>query len=201
MPRTPVVTRLATIADVSVLVSLWNELRNVGARAERAVNPVATPDVEAAFAAAMSDADKHVILACVDGQPAGMAVCRTVEPDPLSDSRVLQMSHVVVTRQHRRRGVGHALLAAAVEIADAEQLEHIGVEIYPSVRDASRFYARLGFAPVTVRRVAPLAVLRRRLASDGPVTRTDEMLRRRTRVRRPLPAQRAAIRRTSEPVD
>jgi len=39
--RSPVGTRAATAADVPVLVTLWNELRKVGGRAERAVNPVA----------------------------------------------------------------------------------------------------------------------------------------------------------------
>jgi ribosomal protein S18 acetylase RimI-like enzyme len=200
VPHSTVITRRATVADVPALVSLWTELRDMGARAERAVNPISTPDIAVRLAEVIAGERTHVVLACRSGEPAGMAVCRVVHPDPLSDSRVLQVSHVVVARQHRRRGVGHALLAAAVEIADAEQLEHVGVEVYPSVREASRFYARLGFAPVTVQRVAPLSVLRRRLGGERASARAEDLVRRRTRVRRPLPAQRES-RRTTGIVD
>jgi GNAT superfamily N-acetyltransferase len=200
VPRSPVETRLASVADVPIVAALQAELHTVGARAERAVNPVSTPDVSSRLADALATGACRVVIACVDGQPAGMAVFRPVQPDPLSDSRVLQMSHVVVARQYRRRGVGRALLSAAVEVADAEGLEHVGVGIYPSLRDASRFYARLGFAPVLVQRVAPVAVLRRRLGADSPLLRVDDLVRRRTRVRRPLPAQRQT-RRAPETVD
>jgi len=200
VPRTTVVTRRATVADVPALVALTDEMRSVGARAERAVNPINTNDIAARLTDAIASPGISVLVASVDETPVGLAVCRAIHPDPLSDSRVLQVSHVVVARSHRRRGVGHALLTAAVEIADAEQLEHVGIELYPSVRDASRFYARLGFAPVTVQRVAPVGVLRRRLTGDTPMVRVDDLVRRRSRVRRPLPAQRA-VRRTTEPID
>lgn len=200
MPHPTVITRRATVADVPALVSLWTELRTLGARAERAVNPISTPDIAVRLAEVIGGERTQVLLACRAGEPAGMAVCRVVHPDPLSDSGVLQVSHVVVARQHRRRGVGHALLAAAVEIADDQHLEHVGVEVYPSVREASRFYARLGFAPVTVQRVAPLSVLRRRLGGERAAVRVDDLVRRRTRVRRPLPAQRES-RRTTGVVD
>lgn len=200
MPRTTVVTRRATVADVPALVALTNEMRSVGARAERAVNPINTSDVAVRLTDAIAARGVSVLVASIDETPVGMAVCRAVHPDPLSDSRVLQVSHVVVARAHRRRGVGHALLGAAVEIADAQHLEHVAIELYPSVRDASRFYARLGFAPVTVQRVAPLGVLRRRLTGDTPTMRVDDLVRRRSRVRRPLPGQRA-MSRTTEPVD
>jgi ribosomal protein S18 acetylase RimI-like enzyme len=199
VPRTPVVTRTAVTADVPVLLALWHELREVGARAERAVNPVATPDVADRLKQAITRDDCRVVIAFVDDHPAGMAMFRAVRPDPLSDSTVLEMIHVVVTKQHRRRGVGHALVAAAADIADDLRIEHVSVGVYPSLREASRFYARLGFAQVMVRRVAPVGVLRRRLAGDVTTLRVDDLVRRRTRMRRPVPAQRLA--RRTEPVD
>jgi GNAT superfamily N-acetyltransferase len=199
VPRTPVVTRTAVIADVPVLLTLWHELREVGARAERAVNPVATPDVADRLKQAITREDCRVVIACADGQPAGMAMFHAVRPDPLSDSTVLEMIHVVVAKQYRRRGVGHALVAAAADIADDLRIEHVSVGVYPSLREASRFYARLGFAQVMVRRVAPVGVLRRRLSGDVTTLRVDDLVRRRTRMRRPVPAQRLA--RRTEPVD
>jgi GNAT superfamily N-acetyltransferase len=200
VPRSPVTTRLATLDDVPVLVALWHELRQLGGRAERAVNPVAIPDIGMRLGQAIVDERCHVVLATADGEPAGMAIYRPIRPDPLSDSQVLQMTHVIVTPGKRRRGVGRALLAAGAEIADDLQVEHLGVGVYPSLRDASRFYARLGFAPVVVQRIAPVGVLRRRLGgNDGALPRVEDLVRRRSRVRRPLPAPRSA-RRTTESI-
>lgn len=207
MPRTPVSTRPATVGDVPLLVGLWGELRHVGARAERAVNPLSVPDVSARLAEAIVSEDCRVVVALADDQIVGMAVLRDVRPDPLSVHRVAQVSHVVVASGMRRRGVGHALLAAAAEFAEERQIEHVAAGVYPSLRDVSRFYARLGFAPVMVHRVAPVAVLRRRLGglaaapsmsanagADGALGRVDDLVRRRTRLRRPVPAQRARVR-------
>lgn len=186
MPRTPVRARAATVADVPLLVGLWRELRQVGARAERAVNPLSIPDIGVCLAEAIESADCRVVLAHDGDEPAGMAVLRDVRPDPLSSQRLVQVSHVVVAPGKRRRGVGHALLAAAADFADERQIEHLVAGVYPSLRDASRFYARLGFAPMLVQRVAPVPVLRRRLGNGfAPAFGV---------LRRPVPAQRPRAR-------
>ena len=196
MARSPVTTRTATPADVPVLVALWNELRQVGGRAERAVNPVALTDIADRFIDAVSSSDCRVVLATVGGEPAGMAVLHTALADPLADSQVVHVSHVVVAARARRRGVGHALVAAAADYAEERQIEHVIAGIYPSLRDASRFYARLGFAPLVVQRIVPVSGLRRRLGADAGLSRKEDVVRRRTRLRRPVPAQRVSPRAT-----
>jgi len=196
VPRTPVATRTATMADVPVLVALWKELRQVGGRAERAVNPVALSDTSARFLDALGNPDCRVMIATIAGEPAGMAVLQAVQPDPLSESRVVQICHVVVAARARRRGVGHALVSCAADYADECGIEHVTAGIYPSLRDASRFYARLGFAPLVVQRVAPVTGLRRRLGADAGLPRVDDVVRRRNRLRRPVPAQRVTVRAT-----
>jgi hypothetical protein len=40
------------------------------------------------------------------------------------------------------------------------------VNVPPAARDVNRFYARIGFAPMVVRRSAPVAQLRRRLGVE-----------------------------------
>jgi GNAT superfamily N-acetyltransferase len=189
--RTPVQARTAAVSDVPVLVGLWRELRDVGGRAERAMTPTSVADIGERLRTAMASAHCRVVLAKVDGEPAGMAVLRVVRPDPLSDSRLVQISHVVVQPGKRRRGVGHALVAAAADFAEERGLEHVAAGIYPSLRDASRFYARLGFAPVLLQRVAPIGIVRRRLGTDTGSFRLDDVVRRRSRIRRPVPPQRA----------
>jgi GNAT superfamily N-acetyltransferase len=207
VPRPPIHTRAATTADVPSLVALWKELRQVGGRAERAVNPMGVADVADRFRAAIESTDTRVVVACDGAAPGGMAVLRVVRPDPLSTHRVVQISHVVVAHGLRRRGVGHALVAAAAEYADELQVDHVTAGIYPSLREAGRFYARLGFAPLLVQRVAPVSVLRRRLGVETTgTTRVEDLVRRRNRLRRPLPSQRAtahrvAVARGGEPTD
>lgn len=197
MSHAPVSTRWASTADVPALQALWEGLRQLGGRAERAVNPVPVADVAARLNAALLEPGCRIAIAEDDGRAVGMAVFRCVRPDPLSASQVMQVSHLVVAPGARRRGVGHALLAAAADFADELQLEHVVAGVYPSLRDASRFYARLGFAAVLVERVVPVPLLRRRLVA---ARRTDDALRRRTRLRRPVPQQRPSAR-VREPVN
>jgi len=186
VPRIPVHARAAGVEDVPLLVGLWGELRHVGARTERAVTPLAITDVGSCLVEAIASDDCRVVLAMDGAEAAGMAVLRDHRPDPLSAHRVVQMSHVVVAPGKRRRGVGHALVAAAADFADERQIDHVVSGVYPSMRDASRFYARLGFAPVLVQRVAPVSVLRRRLG--GGIAPAFGVLR------RPVPSQRVRAR-------
>lgn len=191
MARPLVITRIAVHDDLPVLLSLWDELRVVGGRAERAVNPLTAVDVSDRLVEALVDPQCRVVIACADDQPAGMAVMRVTRPDPLSDNQLVYVAHIVVSRAKRHRGVGHALIAAAADFATARHIDHVAVSVYPSLRDASRFYARLGFAPVAVRRIAPVVVLRRRLGNDPNTSIVVHAARRRTRLLRPVPPQRS----------
>lgn len=190
MSRPLVPTRIATVEDMPVLLALWDELRVLGGRAERAVNPLTAVDVRDRLAEVLVDPRCRVVMACADDQPAGMAVMRVTRPDPLSDSQLLHVVHIVVSRLKRHNGVGHALIAAAADFATERHIDHVAVSVYPSLRDASRFYARLGFAPVSVRRIAPVVVLRRRLSDDRTTPMLADVVRRRTRLIRPVPRQR-----------
>ncbi|MBV9487185.1 MAG: GNAT family N-acetyltransferase [Frankiaceae bacterium] len=189
MSHTQVLTRVATHDDLPVLLSLWDELRVVGGRAERAVNPVTAIDIRGRLPGVLTDPLCRVVIAAADGEPVGMAVLQVTQPDPLSDAKVVQIAHIVVARSSRHRGVGHALVATAVDFANERHIDHIAASVYPSLRDASRFYARLGFAPVVVRRIAPVSVLRRRLSADRVPALFADAMRLRTRLPRSLPVQ------------
>jgi GNAT superfamily N-acetyltransferase len=185
-----VLTRTATEDDLPVLLALWDELRLAGGRAERAVNPIAVVDVGSRLLELLANPNCRVVLACSDDVPAGMAIMRIARPDPLSENELVYLPHLIVSRTTRHQGVGHALIAAAVEYAAARHVDHVAVGVYPSLRETNRFYARLGFAPAAVHRIAPVAVLRRRLGSDRTAPMLADALRRRARQVRPVPAQR-----------
>ena len=78
-------------------------------------------------------------------------------------------------------------MAAAVAFAEEFGAEHVVVNVFPQLREANRFYARLGFCPLVVRRVASTAGLRRKLepqpVASRPLARV--LARRRSVLRSP----------------
>ncbi len=164
MARATVGVRDATPDDMPALVDLWSQLRQQGLRWRGRVNAAEDPAaVEARFKAAMADPAYRLIVAHVGEEIAGMALLSIAEDNPLRDVHAMEVTHVCVGDRHRRLGAGKALMTAAVGYADERGIDHIAVSVLPQQRDAHRFYARLGFAPVAVRRVAPVAAVRRRL--------------------------------------
>jgi ribosomal protein S18 acetylase RimI-like enzyme len=190
VPRSPVVTTTATWEDIPRLLALWDELQQLGGRAERAVTPPAVLDIEQRFAELLDSDACRVVLAAIEGEPAGMAIVCILHPDPMSDEGYVYIAHLVVMRGKRQRGVGHALIQAATDFAVERKVEHVGVGVYPTLRDASRFYARLGFAPAALHRVAPVNVLRRRMGPDRQQPFMFGERVRRGRLPRGLPPQR-----------
>lgn len=188
MPRTAVRVRPATTADLSALLAFGEELRDrmlpaPESKRSRTTPPVARGGAEARYADAIADPDRHLVVAVgEDDVPIGMALFTVAPTNALLDIPALHVTHTVVAERHKRKGAGKALIAAAAAFAEDHGLEQVVVSVNPGSRDANRFFARLGFAPLAVRRVAPVSVLRRRLqAGDaGPV---DHVVRHRPRRR------------------
>ena len=114
-----------------------------------------------------------------------MALLTVAPANALLDLPAVHMSHAVVPDRHRRRGAGRALVAAAAAYAEEHGVEQLVVSVHPGSREANRFFARLGFAPLAVRRVAPVAAVRRRLAAGerAPADHVVRLRRRPVRVR------------------
>jgi GNAT superfamily N-acetyltransferase len=90
---------------------------------------------------------------------------------------VLHVTHLVVHPQHRRRGIGRALLAGAVRLAEEQGVEHLLATAAAGSREGNRYLARIGFAPLVVHRIAPTSTLRRALGMTDAAGRMA-MLRR-----------------------
>jgi ribosomal protein S18 acetylase RimI-like enzyme len=178
--------RPATVDDLSALLAFGEELREQASPAldgKRArVAPAAgRAALQERYLEALSDPERHLVLAVADDDSAlGMALFSVAPANALLDAPALHVSHAVVADRHRRRGAGKALVAAAAAFAEERGLEQVVVSVNPGSRDANRFFARLGFAPLAVRRVAPVAVIRRRLQTADAGT-ADHVVRRRPR--------------------
>jgi ribosomal protein S18 acetylase RimI-like enzyme len=163
--RAQVLVREAGPGDVDVLVGFGEALREAGAFPRRTGG--GRPLAER-YADALADPERKVVLAVgEDDEPLGMAIfVQAPATYLLMDVPALHVTHVVVDDRHRRRGAGRAIVTAAAAHAEELGLEQVVVSVAPGARDANRFYARLGFAPLVTRRVAPVAALRRRLSGE-----------------------------------
>lgn len=199
MTRAAVTIRDATAGDVPDLLRLSEELRE---RDPRRTARAATPDVlesaEQRFIDAIKDDSCRLVVAAIEGDVVGMALLSLSSASTVLDLPAVELSHMWVADRHRRRGVGKALVTAASTYADECGVDQVVVSVYPQHRDSNRFYARLGFAPMVMRRVAPLAVLRRQLAAEDGRSVT---LRRELRLRRGAGARGRAANRALGPAD
>ncbi|MFD7025449.1 GNAT family N-acetyltransferase [Promicromonospora sukumoe] len=109
----------------------------------------------------------HVLVAEQDGRVVGVVLGRVVAAYLFAESASLYLDMLYVAPQARRHGVGHALLRAAADLAAAHDCHDIYSAPVPGNRGVQRFLARLGFAPAAGHRVASVAALQRRLATEA----------------------------------
>ena len=188
MAWTSVRVRPATASDVPALLGFASELRDqllpasdAGGARGRTPAGGARQQLEARYLEALADPDRHLVIATGEGgEPLGMALFTVATANPLLDIPAVHVSHAVVADRHRRRGAGKALVAAAAAFAEERGLDQLVVSVHPGSREANRFFARLGFAPLAVRRVAPVGVVRRRLTA-GEIRLGSHSVHRRAR--------------------
>jgi GNAT superfamily N-acetyltransferase len=108
----------------------------------------------------------RVVVAVADGELIGFASLSVVDRGLLTASCAVLVDVVHVVDGQRKRGVGTALLREAVLMADEVGASDVVVNTPPRGRDVNRFYARLGFAPMVVRRSSTVSALRRRLGVE-----------------------------------
>lgn len=189
MARAVVNVRTAAVADGAVLRRLASIARTSSASA-RAFTPADATRMDMA----LSRPDVQVLLAEAADPgdlPVGVLVLRRGELLPLSGSEAAHVEQLWVQPEHRRRGIARALLKAATAHAQQSGLDEVTCTVPPTDREAQRFLARLGFAPLVTRRVVSVSALRRRLGCIEPtgVRRSglEQLLERRRREhRRPV---------------
>jgi len=165
VPRGHIRVRPAELADVPELVRLVEAtdepLSAPGARQIQAETVAHLPD---RFAAILASDDKCVLVAVDElGNIVGMVLVSEGGVGAVTAVPAVHISNLLVARKYRRRGIGRALLAATVHLTDQRGIEHIVASVVAGSRDANRYLARLGFAPLVVRRLATTTTLRRSL--------------------------------------
>ncbi|HEX2075172.1 MAG TPA: GNAT family N-acetyltransferase [Geodermatophilus sp.] len=179
--RSRVTTRTARPDDLPAVLALVRQHR-AEAHAERVLTGQ-TPGAAAAagFRRLLADPGHRVVLAVLPGPNAAQGTVASGEveselvvglailgQDPLSvvlGVAQVTVDNLVVHRDHRRRGAGAALLDAAVGYAAETGADHVVAAVGGHEAERQRFFAGMGFAPLTTRRIVPRENLARALAA------------------------------------
>lgn len=186
MSRPQVVVRLVDEAHQHPLVDLFVEGRVEAGGSSEAALRIASAG---GLANVLRRPEVSAFVAYADTTPVGFLVLSDSLAGPFVDSPCTAIDQLFVSAAWRRHGVARQLVAAAAAHADRVGAESIISHVPSQVRDANRFFARLGFSPTVVRRVTTPAALHRKLAgATGESTRTrraglEEVLQRRRSAR------------------
>jgi GNAT superfamily N-acetyltransferase len=164
MTRSLVTMREARLSDASALAELWQPYLRRGAGD-------ALDDLASVIEHLDQEPGHRLVVAEYDGAFAGAVFLKTAAYSPLNPELVLQVHNPAVVAEHRRHGVGKALVECAVTWAEELGIGHVATATSSGSREATRFMARIALAPQAVLRMAPTQAVRARLANRNPGTR------------------------------
>ena len=174
--RSRVVTRTARPDDLPAVLALVRQHR-ADAHAEDVLTGHTRLNAAASgFRRLLDDTGHRVVLAVLPGPmaagggatgevPVGLAVLGV---DPLSlvlGNPQVTVDTFVVHREHRRCGTGARLLAAAAGYAEEVGADPVVAAVGGHEAERQRFFARMGFAPLTTRRIVTVESLTRSLTA------------------------------------
>jgi ribosomal protein S18 acetylase RimI-like enzyme len=173
--RRAVEVAVVDVEDLRDITGLWLAAKvDAGSSKEVCARAIA----EGRLAAALRRPGVLAIVAYLDRTPVGYVIT-TDNPFGLSPSAEVSVEQLWVDPGVRRQGVAKALLTAVLGAAERSGCEVVVSNVPTSSREANRFFARLGFGSVVVRRVVATSALRRKLAPE--TAETGAALRRRRR--------------------
>jgi GNAT superfamily N-acetyltransferase len=174
--RSRVVTRTARPTDLPAVLALVRQHR-ADAHAEDVLTGHTRLNAAASgFRRLLDDPGHRVVLAVLPGptSPAGGASgevavgLAVLGLDPLSlvlGNPQVTVDTFVIHHEQRRRGVGVLLLAAAAAYAQESGACYVVAAVGGHEAERQRFFARMGFAPLTTRRIVTVDSLTRSLAA------------------------------------
>jgi GNAT superfamily N-acetyltransferase len=163
--RANVRVRPANADDIPALVEVIQSVEvGTGAFSGKPLQDASTEHLTQRLGDILAHDDRVLLIATDDNcNVAGLLAARSGDIGAIDLTPVLHVTHLMVVPGQRRRGIGRALLAAAVHLADEAGTEHVMATAAAGSREGNRYLARIGFAPLVVHRIAPTAVLRRSL--------------------------------------
>jgi GNAT superfamily N-acetyltransferase len=161
--RNPVHIRDAEPDDAADLVEVWGVHTP-----DRLSSPPLPQEAAAAVARIVADPDQRLLVAHTDEGVAGAVHLARAPLSPIHSEAAIYVLHLQVLEACRRKGVGRALMGAALTWAEEKDTAHVVAATSVTSRDANRFMARLGLGQVAVMRGATVAALRAKLPVEPP---------------------------------
>jgi GNAT superfamily N-acetyltransferase len=166
MVRSVVSIADAAPQDAEALVSVWGGLLD---RTDKGVaTPHAVQEAAAAIARIAVDPEERLVVARIDDRVAGAVHLSRAPLSPLHSDAAVYVMHLQVVEACRRHGVGRALMEATVTWAEEKDTSHVVAAASATSRDANRFMARLGLAPLATVRGTTVQALRAKLPVEPP---------------------------------
>jgi GNAT superfamily N-acetyltransferase len=179
--RALVDVRRVTADDLGDVLELWTQGRDAIARQGRSAT--SAEQVGPRLADALAAGQIEILLARREGRPAGFLILRETPVSFMVDQPAICIDQLYVAVEARRHGVARAMLGLVAGRAERSGAEQIVSSVTPWARDTHRFFARLGFSPLTVRRSVAPATLRRRLTGESARGGLEDLLARRRSLR------------------
>jgi GNAT superfamily N-acetyltransferase len=151
--------RRAGPRDVDRVAALWTELAEHHARLDprHALRPGAPEEIRRFAAAELADPDAVALLYEQSGRALGLCMARIEHAPPILREIVrAEIGELFVREEARGRGVGRALVDAALAWVRARGVEGVVVRVFESNANGRAFWRALGFG-------ALMDVLERRL--------------------------------------
>jgi ribosomal protein S18 acetylase RimI-like enzyme len=142
--------RAATVDDLDQVCVLADEIAELHHEHEPEV--FAPPDARrdrVYWLASIQQADGTVLVAIRQERVVGFITARvvsTVTATFLRPRNFCRIGSVVVSRQHRREGIGTSLIHALEAWAVTRQATEVRLEVFSFNQEAIKFYATLGYA-------------------------------------------------------
>ena len=154
-----ITVRDVTADDLVALMPLWEEIEAENAGLDVSV---LLSRIE------MVESENFRLLTAWDGdQAVGITMVTMADVGTWTELPAVQLSGLHVLSKARHRGVGKALLNAALSCADEWGCNNLVVTVPPASREANRFFARLGFAPIATKRIVDTEALRRKVSGES----------------------------------
>ena len=159
MTRSLVSLRSVTPEDAPHLAEVWSDvIRRTGTHDQ-------VSDMVTVIATVLDSDRERIVVAEYDGEFAGAVHLEQTTMSALNLEPVVRALSPHVLAPYRRRGIGSALMEAAVQWAEELGISHVATAAVSGSRDANRFMARIALGPYAVLRVATTHAVRSRLST------------------------------------
>lgn len=173
MARPQVFVRRVDATLEPQLIDLWVANRVESGSSPDAAQRIAT---DGTLATSLARPELTAFVALAEDRAVGYLILSDTTSGVFVDAPCVAIDQLFVLGEWRRHGVARHLLAAAATHADRVGADQITSNVPAQVREANRFFARLGFTPTVVRRVTTPTALHRKLAGVGELRYSIESL-------------------------